>query len=72
MKHVKGPVLMKSIMITKQCRGLIIETQRLLRIKINTNQEDQNQHNMPISLALSKEKASGLFSDLKAACAAEL
>lgn len=51
MEPVNGPALMKATIIAKPRSGLIIEMGRLLIIWL----DNQNQHNMPISLILSKE-----------------
>ncbi|KAF7235282.1 Tigger transposable element-derived protein 1 [Varanus komodoensis] len=63
MEHVKGSIPMGATIITKQRSGLIIEMERLLLIWL----EDQNQRNIPVSLALVQEKARSLFNDLKTA-----
>ncbi|XP_053568008.1 tigger transposable element-derived protein 1-like [Bombina bombina] len=63
MDHVKGYTPMNATIITKQRSGLVIQMERLLTIWI----EDQNQHNIPISLSLEQEKAQSIFNDLKAA-----
>ncbi|XP_053561594.1 putative CENPB DNA-binding domain-containing protein 1 [Bombina bombina] len=53
MDHVKGYTPMNATIITKQRSGLVIQMERLLTIWI----EDQNQHNIPISLSLVQEKS---------------
>lgn len=54
---------MKATIITKPCSGLITETERLSIMW----PENQNQHQMPISLTLLQEKAQSPFNGLKVA-----
>ncbi|CAI9562404.1 unnamed protein product [Staurois parvus] len=61
MEHVKCYIPTNATIITKQRSGLIIKMERMLTIWI----EDQNQHNIPISLALVQEKARSIFNDLQ-------
>ena len=57
LSHVKGSAPMQSTVITKQRSGLLIETERLLNLWL----EDQNQRRIPVSLMVIQEKAKWLF-----------
>ena len=61
LSHVKGSAPMQSTVITKQRSGLLIETERLLNLWL----EDQNQRRIPVSLMVIQEKAKRLFEALK-------